>query len=603
MTVSGDPPRLSALLGLGAALSVLQAVVLVLAGSRQRALGVALALATLLLVGIARRTKGPVTRGLVRVALVAQLVLLVHHLATSPLPYHLRLLQLALVCTWAAVLIATVLVRTGLLRPDRAALLAAGVAAGVLLAEAVVDLVDTLERRRRLQGTGTTVIADISGHREMGYYHVRGGGGRSYYPDNPRGYFHEADAGSRLWTLKRTRGARGRLVFGDGPSLVRVEALEGRIDWDNPDVKRPEAWTVRLLMAEFADGLDAGSYLLRLDARADRPRQVAVSLNRVDEPHEEIGFYRSFDLRSTWQTFERRVDLDRRVDKARLELRLGGDRWPVELRDVELLRLPSRDLPAYEPVAPRLYDPFYVAYAFDSLGCRGPDREIPRPADVRRVLLLGDSYAFGIGVHGEDTLASHLEQRLNDSASGARFEVVNCGVSGFATRQERLHYELMSHRYEADVVVLTMHPNDVRSYLEDREEGYVQRRPARIEFLFHSWQRVQATRYAPPPPDYSASLRELLLLDEQVRANGASLLVAFFRIAEDPAWDEIIAAISSGLAGTSIPVLDLGLALLAGRDPTDLWVHRLDAHPNEIAHAMAAEEIGKLLEQRELVSP
>jgi hypothetical protein len=49
-----------------------------------------------------------------------------------------------------------------------------------------------------------------------------------------------------------------------------------------------------------------------------------------------------------------------------------------------------------------------------------------------------------------------------------------------------------------------------------------------------------------------------------------------------------------------VPVLDL-LPAFQGRKAKDLWVSPGDHHPNERAHAIAANEIGRFLE--ELLAP
>src|SRR5213083_2702144 len=62
-------------------------------------------------------------------------------------------------------------------------------------------------------------------------------------------------------------------------------------------------------------------------------------------------------------------------------------------------------------------------------GLRGPDVPYERRAGRPRVLILGDSQAWGFGVAEDETTASVLQ-----TASGA--EVINAGVSGYSTDQE-----------------------------------------------------------------------------------------------------------------------------------------------------------------------
>ena len=105
-----------------------------------------------------------------------------------------------------------------------------------------------------------------------------------------------------------------------------------------------------------------------------------------------------------------------------------------------------------------------VDYRINALGLRGPERA-RKAAGTRRVLLVGDSYAFGLGVAEGDSIAARLEERLNAAPAGggearARVEVVNCGVPAYQTEQERLLLERVGFALEPDVVVLLYFAND-----------------------------------------------------------------------------------------------------------------------------------------------
>ncbi|HEY3098140.1 MAG TPA: GDSL-type esterase/lipase family protein [Methylomirabilota bacterium] len=88
----------------------------------------------------------------------------------------------------------------------------------------------------------------------------------------------------------------------------------------------------------------------------------------------------------------------------------------------------------------------------NSLGLRGPELA-PKPAGVRRVLALGDSFTFGHAVEAAETWPAVLEQLLN-ARGGPRWEVVNAGVGGYGTGQELLLYDELESRVTPDLVVL-----------------------------------------------------------------------------------------------------------------------------------------------------
>lgn len=91
-------------------------------------------------------------------------------------------------------------------------------------------------------------------------------------------------------------------------------------------------------------------------------------------------------------------------------------------------------------------------------GLRGPEIRRDGP---RRILVLGDSFAFGVGVDDDHALSARLGAQL-----GRTWEVLNGGVSGYSTDQELLWFEhLVSLRPEA--VILVVCDNDFSANTED----------------------------------------------------------------------------------------------------------------------------------------
>jgi hypothetical protein len=83
----------------------------------------------------------------------------------------------------------------------------------------------------------------------------------------------------------------------------------------------------------------------------------------------------------------------------------------------------------------RLRGEFDTTVRSNQLGFRGPPLG-PRPDDVVRYVVIGDSYAFGWGVEEDSTYAAQLERLLEASAADdQRFEVVNAALPGFGTFQ------------------------------------------------------------------------------------------------------------------------------------------------------------------------
>jgi lysophospholipase L1-like esterase len=91
---------------------------------------------------------------------------------------------------------------------------------------------------------------------------------------------------------------------------------------------------------------------------------------------------------------------------------------------------------------------------FNSRGIRDREYEYEKPEGVRRVVVIGDSLAFGWGVARDESYAEVLEKNLNRSgAEREKFEVINMGVPGYRTVQivERLKDEGL--KYDPDLIV------------------------------------------------------------------------------------------------------------------------------------------------------
>jgi hypothetical protein len=74
---------------------------------------------------------------------------------------------------------------------------------------------------------------------------------------------------------------------------------------------------------------------------------------------------------------------------------------------------------------------FSTRVSVNDLGLRGSPVG-PRKDGVSRILVLGDSFAFGYGVEEDETFAAYLEACLNRTGQGV-FEVLNAGVPGYGT--------------------------------------------------------------------------------------------------------------------------------------------------------------------------
>jgi lysophospholipase L1-like esterase len=98
----------------------------------------------------------------------------------------------------------------------------------------------------------------------------------------------------------------------------------------------------------------------------------------------------------------------------------------------------------------------------NSGGFRGAERSLRKPPGTFRIVALGDSVTYGLGLPTEETFTSRLESRLNrGGGEGApRYEVLNLGVNGYGIPQELAMLRSKGVRYEPDLVLLGFVLND-----------------------------------------------------------------------------------------------------------------------------------------------
>lgn len=90
----------------------------------------------------------------------------------------------------------------------------------------------------------------------------------------------------------------------------------------------------------------------------------------------------------------------------------------------------------------------------NALGLRHGEIGEKRPG-VTRVLVLGDSQVFGVGVNETETIPAVMQARLDAKGPG-RWEVINAGVYGYDTFDERCLFEGLAPMLKPDLVIVTV---------------------------------------------------------------------------------------------------------------------------------------------------
>jgi lysophospholipase L1-like esterase len=308
--------------------------------------------------------------------------------------------------------------------------------------------------------------------------------------------------------------------------------------------------------------------------------------------------------------------------------------FDVDLRDrATRTRLESLGLPSLERVSARA--PFAVELRLNRELCRDADPPRPVGPGRTRVLVLGDSFTEGQGVRESDTFVRLLERRLR--ADGRAIDLVNCGRRGRDFPELHEAFERLVAIYQPDVVLYAMVLNDpvqspafrarqafLNDYIVDRRRTQSDDAPAVDGRDVQPWyasrvlslvrDRIEAVRVARETTRwylemYGAPNREgwertrgyLAEMNATMHARGGRFLIALLPliVGLDGTYpfQAPHAEIARACRVANIPFVDV-LPALQGQHPSSLWVHEVDLHPNERAHALIASGIEPALVRR-----
>ncbi len=142
--------------------------------------------------------------------------------------------------------------------------------------------------------------------------------------------------------------------------------------------------------------------------------------------------------------------------------------------------------------------------SINDYGLRGPSVEKDKPSGIFRVAILGDSFAWGLGVHDRQTLSAQLSRLLPPEV-----EVLNFAVSGYGRGQQwlQLRREVLSFNPDA-VIVLAYPGNDLYDNVADDPIREAYPRP---RFSLDNHGQVKIMGQPVPEPKCSISERRLAM--------------------------------------------------------------------------------------------
>lgn len=259
---------------------------------------------------------------------------------------------------------------------------------------------------------------------------------------------------------------------------------------------------------------------------------------------------------------------------------------------------------------------FALNARLNSPGCRDVEWTVEKPEGVRRIAMIGDSFAYGWGIERvEDRFSDRLQTMFDQRAPGT-VQVMNVAKPGWDTGGQIQPVRDMVDRYGVDEVVLCYVLNDIEKLLP-RTPDFDPIRPPEPRWLNpessclldHLYRRIVVPRVATVSGyhDWLAKgfadediwrahqrqLYDMIRYARDRKVTFRALLLPFLHTAGEKFEPQPLHAMLQRFFETNqVPVLDL-LPVLTGPDVSELMVSSYDAHPNEQANALIADSVWK----------
>jgi lysophospholipase L1-like esterase len=248
-----------------------------------------------------------------------------------------------------------------------------------------------------------------------------------------------------------------------------------------------------------------------------------------------------------------------------------------------------------------------VDVAISSQGLRDREFAMAPPPGRTRILMLGDSLAFGWGVPQDKTSSKLLEQRLLEAGHDA--EVINTGVGNYNTEMEVAYFLERGAKLQPHYVVLNYFINDAEPTPRDHANFFARHSPAYVYFAsrFDMALRMMGSGEKKDWKSYYAGLYEgvdgpgrvaaaIEKLAKYCRENNIKLYIANqpeLRNPKDYAFPQVDRMVEEIAAANKVRYIPM---LPAVRDlkPETLWVTPPDPHPSAVAHEAFAKELYKV---------
>jgi lysophospholipase L1-like esterase len=265
----------------------------------------------------------------------------------------------------------------------------------------------------------------------------------------------------------------------------------------------------------------------------------------------------------------------------------------------------------------------------NSFGFREKEFAVPKPDGRFRIMLLGDSLTWGVGLAPDERYSAILDSLLADRFPLVDLEVLNFGISGLSTTMERDLLVRLEDEVKPDLIVVGFCHNDPQprgqNYSVEREQllgfygliarlrqvGFERSYAYLIGRIDHTlgrmnaiptWQEALDRTYAVDSDewqDFLGALEDIRRKSRERHLPAPVFMVLTMNTARDhpsPPWEaKWFAQAASAAEARGFLVVDPTHRFVEELDLTDLPVNKWDSHPSAAANRLYGETLFEAL--------
>lgn len=251
-----------------------------------------------------------------------------------------------------------------------------------------------------------------------------------------------------------------------------------------------------------------------------------------------------------------------------------------------------------------------IEFKLNSLGHRSSELTTPKPLHEKRIFVLGSSETIGWGIEQNKTYVAQLERLLNsENSNGITFKTINAGSVNYSAKEI---YTVLTRQFDLvnpDLVIINYYFSDK---VLKKSNSYFSHNFYLISYLNALWDSIETNKQ-------KKELREIYQENGELFKNIINnfnqiknfcndkkipfkivMLPDLRDLKKDSDGHKTFQEIEKNLVSANITELinlwDTLQNQYANQEEK-AWISPRDGHPNEIVHAMMAQEIYKNLKE------